>query len=372
MIAGFDSFLIMNDNSTDDTQCILDAYAKERIVFRVPTDLGSGPTGIAPYDQHTTFQACTEYLSQQVRRESVNAKELWMSTHDLDEFLWFDKTKAGSVKDMVRKLPRHGQVQSFAIPRHLFGSSGHDHYDPELVIRRFTHRYAPENCPNTDEAAAEHEQDHNANQRAPRRLLNHLHPKGYCDYKNKRQFDNYKSMSLVSALATDCYTINNSTTSRTKKTKVYCHSPHTHQLVPSGNSSTGGTSPATTLRDAREAAGGNDPRYLAPSDILDSLVLMHYMIRSKEEFFHHICDSRFSSKYYLCGGCNPETHFDFTETYSNLLQDTRMLSMVDDLKVFLKESQSITTHCNVEPPSTKPWEYYRECFQHQSDELNNK
>jgi hypothetical protein len=221
-----------------------------------------------------------------------------------------------------------------------------------------------------------------------------LHPKGYCEYKYKRQFDNYKSMSLVSALATDCYTIVNSTTTTTtigKRTKVYCHSPHTHQLAPpssssssNNNSSTagGGTLSSSTLRDARAAAAGaggggggqHDSRYVAPGDILDSLVLMHYMIRSKEEFFHHVCQSRFSSKYYLCGdgSCNPETHFDFTETYSNLLQDTRMLSMADDLQVFMKKSENITAHCNVEPPSTRPWEYYRECFQRQRDELNSK
>ena len=36
---GFESFLLMNDNSTDDTQCLLDEYASKGIVKRIPDDI---------------------------------------------------------------------------------------------------------------------------------------------------------------------------------------------------------------------------------------------------------------------------------------------------------------------------------------------
>jgi len=39
-LIGFDSLLLYNDHSTDDTQCVLDAYAEKGLVKRIPEDIG--------------------------------------------------------------------------------------------------------------------------------------------------------------------------------------------------------------------------------------------------------------------------------------------------------------------------------------------
>ena len=39
---GFDFILLYNDKSADDTQCVLDAYALQGDVTRVPEDIGNG------------------------------------------------------------------------------------------------------------------------------------------------------------------------------------------------------------------------------------------------------------------------------------------------------------------------------------------
>jgi len=59
MVALAPTFFLMNDNSTDDTQCLLDSYAKEGVVIRMPEDMGD-----ARYDlkrNNDVFDACLKY-----------------------------------------------------------------------------------------------------------------------------------------------------------------------------------------------------------------------------------------------------------------------------------------------------------------------
>jgi len=41
-----------------------------------------------------------------------------------------------------------------------------------------------------------------------------------------------------------------------------------------------------------------NPEYFKKEDLLDSLAVSHYMSKSREEFYHRICYSRFFEKYY--------------------------------------------------------------------------
>lgn len=72
---GFEAFLLMNDNSTDDTQCILDAYAEKGIVIRMPEDYEESK-GDLERDNDNVFDACTRYLTS--KPERFDPDRTWM------------------------------------------------------------------------------------------------------------------------------------------------------------------------------------------------------------------------------------------------------------------------------------------------------
>lgn len=86
---GFDEFIILNHNSTDDTHCLLDAYEIRGIVKLIPThvedvfldDDTASPTMKSRVDR--IFDTCAIYLSNN------NDSKVWMLTHDVDEFVYF-------------------------------------------------------------------------------------------------------------------------------------------------------------------------------------------------------------------------------------------------------------------------------------------
>ena len=103
---GFESFLLMNDNSTDDTQCLLDEYASRGIVKRIPEDIDDNVYGRPQVlntivsENDRVFDVCAKYLASR-----PDANRTWMLTHDVDEFVWFNKTIGiDSLHDAVHKL----------------------------------------------------------------------------------------------------------------------------------------------------------------------------------------------------------------------------------------------------------------------------
>jgi Glycosyl transferase family 2 len=336
---GFHSFLIMNDASTDDTQCVLDAYAKQGVVVRIPQDL-HGELRIQAKNQGDVFDACVEYLAQK-----LNPRELastWLLTHDVDEFVWFNNKTAGSLNEAIQILrAQHENAQSMRIPRLLFGSSGHDDYEPVPVMERYTYRYDAGSCPPSKKKLQQEQQLHR------RRLFNQQRPTSYCDAHEKSLYDNHKSMTVMSAIARDCWDTMDPISNEQRVAR--CTGPHNHELKnPSGGPTKLSKSAAT------------DPRYLDALDILDTVAIMHYMTRSRQEFYQRVCGSQFARKYFKCSGCTPETYFNLTETYANLLQDTRMHFMAQKLQVTLSAkrdespSTSVSTCDELLPHSSLP------------------
>eukprot|EP00559_Dactyliosolen_fragilissimus_P006803 CAMPEP_0184871596 /NCGR_PEP_ID=MMETSP0580-20130426/40812_1 /TAXON_ID=1118495 /ORGANISM="Dactyliosolen fragilissimus" /LENGTH=209 /DNA_ID=CAMNT_0027374279 /DNA_START=596 /DNA_END=1222 /DNA_ORIENTATION=- len=88
-LIGFDSLLLYNDHSTDDTQCVLDAYAEKGLVKRIPEDIGEEYNiidGATLSHQGEVFDTCRKYL-RDLELQSNNTK-WWMLTNDPDEFVW--------------------------------------------------------------------------------------------------------------------------------------------------------------------------------------------------------------------------------------------------------------------------------------------
>ena len=146
LMIGFDAFILMNDQSTDSTQCILDAYAEEGVVFRFEDDVNN----VAVNGQGAVFDACVDHLASLDNSISGNTEQLWMATHDTDEFIWFNKTDTIiSLKDaIVYKIQSRGiPTLSLQVPRLTYGASGKAWYESDPVIARFTHRYSNFPCP---------------------------------------------------------------------------------------------------------------------------------------------------------------------------------------------------------------------------------
>mmetsp|Transcript_36842 Transcript_36842/g.66244 ORF Transcript_36842/g.66244 Transcript_36842/m.66244 type:complete len:423 (-) Transcript_36842:41-1309(-) len=152
---GFDSILLYNDNSTDDTQCVLDAYAQKVYVIRIPEDTGSRynvkflPSQHDNEAQLAILESCRRFLVD----EEINSGKVgstWLLTNDIDEFLWFD-WQFGSAKNALVKLlnevsPWQPQVKSTVIPSCVFGTSGQECLEPGLVMKRFVHRDENMHC----------------------------------------------------------------------------------------------------------------------------------------------------------------------------------------------------------------------------------
>lgn len=143
---GFEAFLLLNHNNTDDTQCILDAYADEGVVIQMPQDMDNDTFNLSG-NVDNVVDACTRYLKNHPDR--FDPSHTWMMTHDTDEFVWFDrKPESATLCAAIDKLiEKYGTtVQSLNVPRLLMGASGQDHYDPGLVMDRFTHRFNLGSC----------------------------------------------------------------------------------------------------------------------------------------------------------------------------------------------------------------------------------
>jgi len=321
---GFDEFIILNDKSTDDTQCILDAYSREGIVKRVPEDIpdvirdDATPIMIETVDR--VFDICAQHLTSQ---------NTWMVGHDVDEFVWIRQN--ASLADTVTSLTAQGSHASIHIPRLLFGSSNHETYEDDLVLKRFTRRFDIDSC---------HGQQHG------RRLFNRRKPASYCEEERGRRgsIDNHKCLSLVSALAKTCV--------NRQQNPVTCQRPHYHVLRNSPNAS------HDVLWLPAGAPKRRHPKILR--NVNNQIMIMHYMTKSREEFYQRTCSSVWQSKYFQCPTCTVESYFNLTEEYANNFEDKRMIPLAEKLRKVL-EASSIGAACNTSF-SRQSREYYQECF----------
>ena len=178
------------------------------------------------YQQYETFQACHNYLTWSLSKHELSCT--YMLTHDVDEFLWFDQNSTGtisllssspfSLKQVVSQLISIHAVESLLIiPRLLFGSSGHNHYEPDLVMNHFTH------CFDVDSCRPKGKQQNDLPRLSQRKQPNHSRrclfsqerpQESFCDSKQDN-FHSSKSMSLVLALASKCHYVDN--------VPVHCH-----------------------------------------------------------------------------------------------------------------------------------------------------
>jgi hypothetical protein len=342
---GFESFLLMNDNSTDDTQCLLDEYASRGIVKRIPQDIDDNVYGRPQVlnnivsENDRVFDVCTKYLAS-----LPDANRTWMLTHDVDEFVWFNNSFGiDSFHDAVHKQIESNQgtpVQSLELPRLRFGSSNLQEYSKELVMDRFQQRFNHEKCPTP-----------NNTRPAP------ISSRSFC-VTRPNSWDHPKSLSLVTELAQVCFD-----PARGKRHATICHGPHRHTLNSRFNVTTEEQPSFQVRRDAKYNI--NDKRYLR--GIGESIALMHYGTKSRHEFYDRVCSSVWNYKYFQCLKCSPEQHFDFEGTYANNYRDTRMVPLAQELKDFMKNShhQSAdgTSSCNTNPTRhSSQQEYYETCF----------
>ena len=344
---GFDSFILMNDRSEDSTQCILDAYAQEGVVRLFGKDLGFGSIG-----QGAVFDECVEYLNNITDSEQG---QLWLATHDTDEFIWFNRTETTTslkhvIEDMVQS--RASLVtNSLQVPRLMFGASGSDLYDANPVIERFGHRFNHEKC------YSRREEPKRANVR--RRLQTKEtdpHPKCLTESFGISSYDYYKSISLLPAMAQSCIETDNKTG---KDVKVRCHNTHNHILKKAENPS----KPFQVTAETHKSWPGrwkDDSRYVGMDEVGAKMVIAHYMTKSRQEFYERISESGFKDKYFVCRGCSPETFFNYSESYSNNDKDDRMNGFTKLLKERLKDS-STASHCET-TPKHHSWEYYQKCW----------
>ena len=338
---GFDKILVHNYDSTDDTKCILDAYAKEGIVVRVPEDIELGDT-FKPV-QRRALSYCAKYLSKQ--EENADAPtHTWMITHDIDEFLWFNQTDGiGSLKDAANRLIQENgnEIESLPVPRLFFGSSGKDHYEPELVIDRFTHRFDYNACP--QDASAE---------KSPRLFADQPKLRSYCDQSRMTKvssYDDVKTMSLVSALALECF---NERDPATGDPIDGCVGPHRHFLKDLNGSA--------IRMNVTEKGILDDPRCLDLHKVGPSIAIMHYRTKSREEFYARMCSSVYKKKYSTCKTCTAETYFDLTETFGNNMRDDRMAPFSAQLKAHMAKAD-IGADCDAQPIK-QSMEYYEKCL----------
>ncbi len=362
---GFEAFLLLNDDSTDDTQCLLDEYASSGIVHRIPQEVD--PTGYNLTEKvDNVFDVCATYLKS--HPEHFNTSTTWMSTHDTDEFLWFKKTESvPTFGDAVSKLIRRNgaYVESLAIPRLVVGSSGNEYYTSGLVMDRFTRRFNIDNCPNRKQRSMKRQSEHRMwskdirrrdarrhQEINHRRLFEQNDPVSYClDPKRENSFDYFKSMSLVENMAKRCFS--------SEGTSIPCSNTHRHTL----------TIPKTkyhkenylqTVSTIKSRA--HDCRYLNEMQVGTNIVIMHYMTKSRQEFYERVCSSEWLDKYSACPSCSPETYFNLTMTYADNFEDQRMAPFSAELKPILQAS-TIGKACNTSHPR-RSLDYFKVCIEH--------
>ena len=366
---GFDSFILFNDQSTDSTQCILDAYVKEGVVIL--------ETEISTFG--AVFDACVKRLTHLQQQQMLNggkAQEIWIATHDTDEFIWFNRTnKTTSLKQVLQDMvqSREYPTQSLQIPRLQFGASGHELYEDKPVIERFTKRFNHEISVQKErqERLEKQRQQQQQRQLGPSIRDKRRHLAGalngvdlplHCAWESS--YDFYKSMSLVSAVATECFNHNEKLG---RKGKSRCLNTHNHLLKDKNNSSSVvpiRTRTFSKLRNHPEL----DARYMNQNEVGSKIVLAHYLTKSR--FYQRICSSRWNVKYYKCPKCTPEIFFNTSQTCLNNDEDNRMHEFAILLRQRLSESSSIASHCDLEQEK-QSWEFYHSCFLDQKNRINS-
>lgn len=326
LLIGFDAFFILNDGSDDDTQCILDAYAEAGIVWRLPTDVEAESRGEGVDEtprakprrlgQDLVFDTCVDYLKSHPDR--FEPSRTWMMTHDTDEFVFLAPEEGvASIHEAVTALSRSNpRARSMEVPRLLFGSSGHDYYEGGLVTERFTRR----------------QRDGKAHAA--------------------------KSISLVASMA------------QRGEDGMRCHNTHKHTVVdlPPKNETTRSAAGCSAIASDGRVVSTSDVfgsrtehLYLTGKDVGEVAVLMHYMVKSRQEFYRRICDSGFSGKYYKCPTCSPETYFNDTAAYANDSADERMAPLVARTKERMTRT-SVGASCSA-TPTLQSLDHYRRCFE---------
>lgn len=282
---GFEAFLLMNDNSTDDTQCLLDAYAEEGIVIRVPQDVDNDAARHLQ-KKDTVFDVCAKHLQNNPSR--FDPSRTWMMTHDTDEFVWFNKTDSAiqSLGDAIRKLIERyrDHVKSLPVPRLLVGSSGHNYYERGLVIDRFNKRFDFNSCPKRNglrnflSSRASLLPGHDSKQQR-RRLFHQNNPISYCrDRQRSDSYDLVKSISHVGSLAQKCTQRAKNNGKRTgKKVSTPCTTTHHPTLRERDGKNKKKRSQSVSTIASRAA----DRRILDRSRVGRSIAIMHYMTKSR-------------------------------------------------------------------------------------------
>jgi len=372
---GFETFLLMNDNSTDDTQCILDAYAGEGIVIRMPEDTDSARYNLTKNSD--VFDACTKYIKDHPIH--YDPSRTWMMTHDTDEFVWFNRTdRVASLGDAMSNLIEEsgGFVKSLLVPRLLVGPSGQDNYDSGIVIDRFIRRFNLGSCPNRKVSnhplfsilSARHrnggrqgdfrDESHQYGRGQRRRLFDPYNPVSYCNENERRtSYDLGKSISHVSSIATHCTEVHKTTGQIEQKP---CTTTHHHTLQDSKRVNKNAFVPQQVSSRRSRAI---DKRYLPKELVGRSIEIMHYMTKSREEFYERVCASVWGGKYSRCPNCSPETYFNLTRTYADNFEDKRMAPFSAQLRRIL-ELSTVGTSCNTQPMH-HPLDYYQECLRHE-------
>ena len=356
---GFDSFILMNDRSDDETQCILDAYSEAGIVLRYKEDLH-----IDFKEQGEIFDACVDYLYNKTSNDALAREQIWFATHDTDEFIWFNQTETiTSLKDVIQDIAqsRENPTMSLQIPRLMFGASGSDRYENKPVIERFQRRFNHEKCPNST----------SENLRSLD-LAGWTYKPPKCSIApfSTSSYDYHKSISLLSAMQRVC--INTNLASGTRK-QVGCHSTHNHILKLVENNGTTNLSDDTTTpyhisRETYIDWPGRwkiDARYVGVDEVGTKLVINHYVTKSRQEFYERVCSSQFTERYFDYPYRTPERFFDYSESYSNNDGDDRMQDFAQLLKKRLEES-STALYCDMEP-NHHSWEYYEQCWENYID-----
>ena len=129
---GITNFIIADNESTDGTSELLASLDEQGIIKRVPF-----PT---PADSSPQLPAYKHIL-----QEHADDFE-WMAFIDADELLVPEQ--GNSLHDIISKLDNDDNVSSLRVNWKVFGSNGHKHYSPDLVIERFTQRALQEHAVN--------------------------------------------------------------------------------------------------------------------------------------------------------------------------------------------------------------------------------
>lgn len=164
---------------------------------------------------------------------------------------------------------------------------------------------------------------------------------------------------MVSDMAQKCYFF--SEKSGKVKWADYCSRTHDHTLVDviENRDMPGGNHNETV---GNKDAALSDSRYIPSFKVEKFLIIAHYFVKSRQEFYKRACDSVWKDKYFECPRCTPETFFNLTESYANNFEDRRVASFSSRLRLRLKDS-TFGDSCNTQPTNLHSLGYYQQqCF----------